>query len=307
VTQVAKRLSGVYLLLTCLSAVLLWIGPMNIFDAVNHALTTVSTGGYSTRNASIAYWQSSYIEYIVMLFMFIGSVSMTLLYFFLKGSFRKFFEDEELHWFFFIVLFFSVITVGWLFYKGLDTGFETTVRHAAFQVLSIASSSGFVTADYLPWGSFFWLLALMLMFVGGCAGSTSGGLKVARFVIINKNLSNVFLKQMHPNAVRPVRMNGHVVSSDNVYRCLAFAFTYIALIMVGSLVLSFDGMTFDESLASSLSAISNIGPGLGDQGPVGTYASIPPLSKWTLSFLMMIGRLEIFTVLTLLLPGFWKQ
>ena len=307
VTQVAKRLSGVYLLLTCLSAFLLWMGPMDIFDAVNHALTTVSTGGYSTRNASIAYWQSSYIEYIVMIFMFIGSVSMTLLYFFLKGNFRKFFADEELRWFFFIVLAFSVITAGWLFYNGLDNGFEKTLRHAAFQVISIISSSGFITADYLPWGSFSWLLVLMLMFIGGCAGSTSGGLKVARFVIINKNLSNVFLKQMHPNAVRPVRMNGHAVSSSNVYRCLAFTFTYIALTMLGSLVLSFDGLTFEESLASSLSAISNIGPGLGDQGPAGTYATIPPLSKWTLSFLMMIGRLEIFTVLTLLLPGFWKK
>jgi trk system potassium uptake protein TrkH len=307
VTQVAKRLSGVYLLLTVLLAVLLWAGPMDVFDALNHALTTVSTGGYSTRNASIGYWDSSYIEYVEMLFMFTGSISMTLLYFFLQGHFRKLFEDEELRWFAFILLMFVVITLAKVLMIGSANSLGATFRHVAFQVVSIASSSGFVTVDYVPWGSFFWLLALMLMFVGGCAGSTSGGLKVARFVIINKNLSNVFLKQMHPNAVRSVRMNGHAISSDNVYRCLAFAFVYIALAMAGSLVLAFDGASFAESIGASVSAISNIGPGLGDQGPAGNYANIPALSKWTLSFLMMTGRLEIFTVLTLLLPGFWKQ
>jgi trk system potassium uptake protein TrkH len=169
------------------------------------------------------------------------------------------------------------------------------------------SSSGFMTADYLPWGSFFWLMALILMFIGGCTGSTSGGLKVGRFVIIHKNLSNVFLKQMHPNAVLPVRMNKHVVSADNVYRSLAFAFVYLSLAVIGSLVLTFDGVAFDESIGASISAISNIGPGLGAQGPAGNYAALPVLSKWTLAFLMMVGRLEIFTVLTLFLPSFWKQ
>jgi trk system potassium uptake protein TrkH len=169
------------------------------------------------------------------------------------------------------------------------------------------SSSGFMTEDYLPWGSFFWILALILMFTGGCTGSTSGGLKVGRFVIIHKNLSNVFLKQMHPKAVLPVRMNRHVVSADNVYRCLAFAFVYLFLILMGVLVLTFDGMAFDESVGAAISCISNIGPGLGAQGPVGNYAGMPVFSKWALAFLMMVGRLEIFTVLTLFLPGFWKQ
>jgi trk system potassium uptake protein TrkH len=145
------------------------------------------------------------------------------------------------------------------------------------------------------------------MFVGGCAGSTSGGLKVCRFVIINKNLLNVFLRRMHPSAVLPVRLGGHVISPDNVYRSLAFAFIYIALVIAGGWALTLDGMSFDESIGASLSAISNIGPGLGAQGPAGNYADVPPFSKWTLSFLMMTGRLEIFTVLTLLLPGFWKR
>jgi trk system potassium uptake protein TrkH len=307
VTQVAKRFSGIYLLLTFLLTFLLWIGPMDIFDAVNHALTTVSTGGYSTRNTSIGFWQSSYTEYIIALFMFVGSVSMTLLYFFLKGNFRKLSGDEELHWFFFIILVFVGITTAWILSNGWATGFEKAFRLALFHVISLISSCGFMTSDYLPWGSFFWLLALILMFVGGCTGSTSGGLKVGRFVIIHKNLSNVFLRQMHPNAVLTVRMNNHIISSDNVYRCLAFAFVYLSLIVAGSLVLSLDGIHFDESIGAAISAIGNIGPGLGAQGPAGNYADMPAVSKWMLSFLMIVGRLEVFTVLTILLPGFWKQ
>jgi trk system potassium uptake protein TrkH len=307
VTQVAKRLSGIYLLLTLLLTTLLWIGPMDAFDAINHALTTVSTGGYSTKNVSIGYWDSPYIEYVIMLFMFTGSLSMTLLYFFLKGNFRKLFEDEELRWFFFIILLFVAITTVLLLANGWVNSFEKAFRQAAFHVISLISSSGFSTTDYLPWGSFFLLTTLMLMFVGGCTGSTSGGLKIGRFVIIYKNLSNVFQKQMHPNAVLPVRMNRHVVSPDNVYRCLAFAFVYLSLIMAGSLALTFDGAALDESVGAAVSAISNIGPGLGSQGPAGHYADVPTFSKWVLSFLMMVGRLEIFTVLTLLLPSFWKQ
>lgn len=307
VTQVAKRLSGVYLLLTFLLGFLLWLGPMDVFDALNHAFSTVSTGGYSTKNTSVGFWHSAYVEYLVMLFMFLGSINMTLHYFLLKGNFGKLFRDEELRWFVFIILLFVCITMGWLFFNGWETSVERAFRRAAFHVVSLISSSGFMTEDYLPWGSFFWVLALILMFSGGCAGSTSGGLKVGRFVIIHKNLSNVFLKQMHPNAVLPVRMNGHAVSADKVYRCLAFAFVYLFLILTGILALTLDGVAFDEAVGAAVSCIGNIGPGLGEQGPAGNYASMTALSKWTLAFLMMAGRLELFTVLTLFLPGFWKQ
>jgi trk system potassium uptake protein TrkH len=307
VTQVAKRFSGIYMLFTFLLAFLLWIGPMDLFDAVNHALTTVSTGGYSTKNMSVGFWQSAYVEYVIAFFMFTGSVSMTLLYFFLKGNFRKLFGDEELRWFFFIIVLFVGITTGWILYNGWATDFGKAFRLALFHIISLISSCGFITADYLPWGAFFWFTTLVIMFVGGCTGSTSGGLKVGRFVIIYKNLSNVFLKQMHPNAVLPVRMNNHVISADNVYRCLAFTFVYLSLIVAGSLVLSLNGSHFDESIGATISCISNVGPGLGAQGPSGNYADIADVSKWTLSFLMIVGRLEIFTVLTIFLPSFWKQ
>jgi trk system potassium uptake protein TrkH len=307
VTQVAKRFSGIYLLLTVALTFLLWIGDMNVFDAVNHALATVSTGGYSTKSASIGFWHSSYIEYTIALFMLTGSVSMTLLYFFFKGNFRKLLADEELRWFLFLILLFVCITTVWIWSNNLTDGFGESFRVAVFHVISLISSTGFMTVDYLSWGSFFWFIALILMFIGGCTGSTSGGLKVGRFVIIHKNMSNVFLKQMHPNAVLPVRMNGHAVSSDNVYRCLAFTFVYLSLIVAGSLMLTFNGVDFDGAIGASISAISNIGPGLGEQGPAGNYADMTVLSKWTLSFLMMVGRLELFTVLTIFLPSFWKQ
>ncbi|MDR1344233.1 MAG: TrkH family potassium uptake protein [Tannerellaceae bacterium] len=306
VTQVAKRFSGIYLLLTFTLALLLWIGPMDAFDAINHALATVSTGGYSTKNASIGFWNSSYIEYLITLFMFTGSISMTLLYFFFKGNFSKLLSDEELRWFIFIILFFTAITTLWIM-PGRQGNAGDSFRLALFHIISLISSTGFTTTDYLSWGSFFQLIALIVMFTGGCMGSTSGGLKVGRFVIIHKNLSNVFLKQMHPNAVLPVRMNKHAISADNVYRCLAFTFVYISLIVAGSLILTCNGEDFDGAVGATLSAISNIGPGLGEQGPAGNYATMTTLSKWTLSFLMLAGRLEIFTVLTIFLPGFWKQ
>ncbi len=307
VTQVAKRLSGVYLLFTVVLTGLLWAGPMDIYDAINHSLTTVSTGGFSTKNESVAYWDSSYVEYIIMIFMFIGSVNMTLLYFFINGSPKKLFKDEEARWFFFFVLIVIGITTTWLLYNGFFPGIENAFRKAAFQVITLISSCGFATADYIPWGPFFWLIALIIMFVGGCAGSTSGGLKMGRFVVLNKNLSNAFLKQTHPNAVIPVRMNGHVVSADIVHRILAFAFVYIALILASCLVLMLDGVGFEESIGATISSISNVGPALGKIGSLGNYADIPTISKWFLAFLMMVGRLEIFTVLTILLPGFWKQ
>jgi trk system potassium uptake protein TrkH len=307
VTQVAKRLSGIYIVLTAIASVLLWIGPMNGFDAVNHALTTVSTGGYSTRNMSIASWDSAYIEYVIMVFMLVGSINATLLYFLLKGKIKKFFHDAELRSFLRLIVTFSVICIVWMLVRNHGEHFGETVRHVAFEVISIVSSTGFMAADYVPWGSFFALLALILMFIGGCAGSTSGGLKVGRAVIINKHLYNVFLKQIHPNAVRVVRMSDHVVSVDNVYRCLAFAFIYIGLIIAGCLLLTFDGATLDSAIGSSLAAISNVGPGLGEYGPAGNYASLPDMSKWTLSFLMLAGRLELFTVIILLLPDFWKK
>ncbi|WP_234998086.1 TrkH family potassium uptake protein [Parabacteroides sp. Marseille-P3160] len=307
ITQVAKHLSGIYLFLTVLVGILLWAGPMDLYDAVNHALTTISTGGFSTKNASVAYWNSSYVEYVMMVFMIVGATNFTLIYFAFKGKFKKLIDDEETRWFFASILIIILIVTGWLLLNQFEASLEGAFRKAAFQIISLISTCGYFTADFIPWGPFFWMIALIIMVVCGCAGSTSGGLKMGRLVILVKNLLCEFKKQTHPHAIIPVRMNGRVIPPDLVQRVLAFAFAYIVLVIISSIVLMLDGFDFDESIGAAVSSISNAGPGLGVLGPVGNYSSLSDEAKWFLSFLMMVGRLEIFTVLTILLPSFWKQ
>lgn len=307
IAQVAKRLWGIYLTLTIVLAMLLWAGPMDLFDAVCHSLTTLSTGGYSTKNASIAYWNSAYVDYVITAFMCVGSTNMALVYLFFNGKFSKLLKDEETRWFYTFTLSAMVVVTAWLLYGGFETGVEPAFRKASFQVATLISTCGFATADFIPWGPVFWLIAILLMIVCGCAGSTSGGMKMGRVMILTKSLLNEFKKRVHPHAVVPVRTNNHAVSQDIVQRVMAFAFLYFSLIMVSSLILAFNGLGFEEAVGAAVSAISNTGPGLGSLGPVSNFSSLPDFSKWYISFLMMTGRLEIFTVLTIFVPGFWKQ
>ena len=307
VTQIAKRLWGIYLFLTILVAFLLWLGPMDLFDAVNHAMTTIATGGFSTRNASVGYWDSPYVEYVIAIFMCVGATNMTLIYLAFKGQLGKLWRDEETRWFYAIVACAVLITALYLYTRGIEGDAERAFRLAFFQVSTLISTTGFYTADFIAWGPFFWLVALMLMVVCGCAGSTSGGLKAGRVMILAKNLFNVFKKQTHPSAIVPVRVNGHAISTDVVHKILAFTFVYLSLIVFSCLILTLDGMPFEEAIGAVISSLGNVGQGLGSLGPVGNFSGLSDFTKWYLSFLMMTGRLEIFTVLTILLPGFWKQ
>ncbi len=306
VTQVAKRIWGVYLLLTGCVFLLLLMGPMTVFDAANHALTLISTGGYSTKNTSLAYWNSAYVEYVSIGSMFVGALNMSLIYFCFKGQVKRLFHDEEFRWFTGFVLVGIVIIAGWISLNHYPEE-EHAIRSAAFQVVTLISGSGFATDNYVAWGPFFWVVALILMLVSGCAGSTSGGLKMSRFVVLVKNLSNTLKKQTHPHAVIPVRVNDRAISADLVHRILAFAFAYLGLIIISCMVLAFLGMGFEEAVGAAVSCMGNVGPALGDLGPIANYASIPEAAKWYLGLLMMVGRLEVFTVLTILVPGFWKQ
>ncbi|MDR1224182.1 MAG: TrkH family potassium uptake protein [Tannerella sp.] len=309
VTQVAKRLSGVYVLLTLLLTVLLWIGPMDFYEALNYAMGSISTGGYSTKNASIAYWNSPYIEYVIMFGMCIGGMKLPLFFFVLKGKFKQFLNDEETRWYLIYLLFFILVTVAWLFCNGYETAaydIENTIRKGAFQVISLATTTGFITADFVAWGPFYWLIAIFLMLICGCGGSTSGGLKMGRALILAKNMLNEFRKQTHPAAVLPVRVNGRAISQETIYRVHIFALVYVLLICFSWIFLLVNGLTFEEAIGTSISAISNVGPSLGSLAD-GNLSTIPAVSKWYVSFLMMAGRLEIFTVLTLLLPGFWRR
>lgn len=306
ISKIAKLISATYLGFTIVGFLLLWAGPMNAFDAICHTLTSISTGGFSTKQTSVAFFNSAYVEYIMALLMFVGGTNFILLYLFFKKRSFQIFRDEEFRWYFFIVSIFTVFMATTLLLTGKMTGIEYTFRTVLFQVISNITTSGFAVYDYLQWGQFYWFLFLALMIFCACEGSTSGGVKISRLVVLVKNTFVEFKRQVHPNAVLPVKMNKSVVPTHVVSKILAFMFLYVLLIFFSFLVLSLTGMTFDEAIGASITAISNVGPGLGSNGPAGNFANLTDFAKIYMSSLMLIGRLEIFTVLSLFIPSFWK-
>lgn len=306
ISKIAKLISATYLGFTIIGFLLLWAGPMNAFDAICHTLTSISTGGFSTKQASIAFYDSAYIEYVMTLLMFIGGTNFILLYLLFRKRSLRVLKDEEFRWYILIVATFTVFMTVTLLLSGKMEGMEYTFRTVLFQVVSIITTSGFAVYDYLLWGQFYWFLFLALMIFCACEGSTSGGVKISRLVVLVKNTFVEFKRQVHPTAILPVKMNKTIVPAHVVSKILAFMFLYVMLIFVSFLVLSLTGMTFDEAIGASITAIGNVGPGLGSNGPSGNFANITDFAKIYMSTLMLIGRLEIFTVLSLLVPSFWK-
>jgi len=309
VAAVAKRLWGIYIGLTGILAFLLYLGPMDLFDAVCHALSTISTGGYSTKQSSIAYWNSPYVDSVIIIFMIIGGINFSLLYFLFKGKIKKVLKNEELKWYLGIIVMATIVVSGFLIKDNLSNEGSpfSAIRESLFQVVSILSTTGFATGDYVAWGPFYWLIFLLLMTVCGCAGSTSGGMKTVRIVVLVKNIRNELSKLIHPNAVIPIRLNGTALSYELIQRTTAFVSLYIFLVFLSTLIFTLTGMGFEESLGAAFTAISNTGPGLGANGPAGSFADLSHFSKFYMSFLMIIGRLEIFTVLILFTPDFRKN
>lgn len=305
ITDVAKRLCMVYVGETLLLIFLLWIGPMGLFDSVCHALSCLSTGGYSTRDAGIAAYDSKYVEYLLTIFMYLGALNLTLVYFAVVGQRMKLFRDEEFMWFNVFVGGMISITGVWLYTQGIYETIEECFRKSAFQIISLGSSTGFMTADITEWKPFFWMIALLVMFVNGCAGSTSGGLKIARFVVLIKNLYNEFKKQIHPHLFTPVTINGKQLSISVVHQILAFCVAYLMLIFVGSLLIMLEGNGFLSSLSIACSAVSNSGPGIGEY--TSSLTSAGDFTKYLLGGLMLIGRLEVFTVIGIFAPHFWRK
>ena len=308
VAQMAKRLWGIYLIMTVLLIVLLYLFQMNPFDAVCHAFTTISTGGFSTKQLSIAHWNSTYIETTICVFMVIGAINFSLMYFFVKGKFKRFFRDEELRWFLGIIAVATVVVaLGLFFQENINMRMKDAFRVAIFQVISIFTTSGFRTSDFIQWGSPFWILFLFLMIICGCSGSTSGGMKTVRALVLAKNTFGEFGRLLNPRAIIPIRLNGRVLSFEVVQRLLAFAFLYIFIIVFSWGVFVVAGMPFVEALGASVTSIGNVGPGFGANGPSGSFANISGFIKIYMALLMIVGRLEIFTVLILFTPGFWKK
>lgn len=306
IRETAKRLWFLYLGLTIIETGLLMIGGMDLFDATNHALTTMATGGFSTYQASMAE-QSAYIQYVVIVFMFLAGTSFSLIYYSVKLQFRKVWAFEEFRYYMgFTVLFTLIVTLG-IFFSTEETDVEKAFRDALFQVVSIITTTGFATADYTSWTPFITVLFFILMFIGGSAGSTAGGVKVVRYVVLIKNSVLELKRQLHPSAVIPVRLNDKAVPRDITFNILAFIMIYIFIFATGSLTLAASGVDFTTAIGAVATSLGNIGPGLGQVGPVDNFANVPTSGKWILSFLMLLGRLELFTVLILFTPYFWRR
>ena len=319
ITDTAKRLWLIYFGYTVAETILLQVAGMTFFDAINHALSTLSTGGFSTKNASVAYWNDQpLIQYIIIVFMFLAGTNFVLSYFAFKGKVQKIFQDEEFKLYSKFILIFTVIAAGIIYFKADPSvstishpmvlgEAESAFRHGLFQVISVITTTGFITADYTLWTPFLVVFFFGLMFVGGSAGSTSGGVKVVRHLIMIKNGFMEFKRSLHPNAILPVRYNTKSVSGDIVFNVLAFFILYMLSFIVGALVFSMFGIDFKSAVGLAASSLGNVGPALGEFGPVNNYAALPALGKWWSAFLMLIGRLELFTVLILLTPFFWRN
>ncbi|MCB8999435.1 MAG: TrkH family potassium uptake protein [Bacteroidales bacterium] len=302
----AKRLWIIYVIFTIFEVVLLWLGNMNLFDAICHSFTTMATGGFSTKQDSIAYWSSPYIQYVLTFFMFLAGTNFTLSYFALHLKIGRVFKNEEFRYYLGFVLGFTLL-ISIIMYFTMHLPAELSFRNSAFQVVSIITTTGFVTSDYLLWTPILWILLVVLMFFGGSAGSTGGSIKIMRVLLLLKNSALELKRLIHPNAVIPVRFNRQAVNPGIVTNVLAFVSFYILILVAGMIVMSAMGYDLDTSLGSVATTLGNIGPGIGLVGPTDNFSHVPVFGKWFLSFLMMIGRLELFTVLILFSPEFWRK
>lgn len=307
ISQTAKKLWGIYLGMTIILTLLLLAGPMQTFDAICTALSTTSTGGFSTKDESLAYWNSAYIDYMVTAFMFLSAINFAIIYKTLFRSHKELFKDEEFKWFAAVVITATILTTLSLHLQNPEKETEEIFRKSLFTIVSGITSTGFAVDNFCNWGPAFFIIICICMFFGGCAGSTAGGAKITRLILLFKNTDNEFYRQIHPTAIRPVRFNGKVVSHDLISKVLAFIVVYILIIAVSAMILSLMNMTIDEAIGISLSAMGNCGFGFGRMNPDSNFIILPTLGKWILIFDMLIGRLEIFTVLILFSPYFWKK
>ena len=319
ITDTAKRLWLIYFGYTAAETILLKVAGMSFFDAINHSMSTLSTGGFSTKNASVAYWNDKpLIQYIIIFFMFLAGTNFVLSYYLFKGKVNKMIQDEEFKLYFKFIAIFTVVAAFIIYFRAdpsissiehpmvLGEG-ESAFRHALFQVLTVVTTTGFISADFTLWTPFLTVFFFGLMFLGGSAGSTSGGIKVVRHLITIKNGFLEFKRTLHPNAVLPVRYNKRSVSGDIVFNILGFFILYMLSFIVGALGFSMMQIDFASSVGLAASSLGNVGPALGSFGPVNNYDALPDIGKWWASFLMLIGRLELFNVLILLTSFFWRN
>ncbi len=304
IKETAKRLWLLYLAITALLCIILVIEGMSFFEAINHAFTTMATGGFSTRNASVAAF-SPLIQYTITIFMFIAGTNYFVIYSLAKGRFKRVWFNDEFRMYTIIILFFIVaMTVG--VYFRTDHGLERSFRDVAFQVVSLITTTGFVTANYTTWGNGLTAICFILLFMGASAGSTAGGIKIVRHLVFLKNSYLEFKRILHPRALIRIKINKVVVAPKVLTHILVFLLLYLAVFITGTFLLAlmeYDLLTAAGAVATCL---GNVGPGIGDVGPVDNFSPLSNLAKWLLSLIMIIGRLELFTILILFTPYFWK-
>ena len=307
VQETAKLLWGVYVAFTGIEFLLLWVHPsMDWFQALNHAFATLATGGFSTKSGSIAAFDSVYIDAVITLFMFLAGINFAMHFRLLKGNTESFFNNREIR-FYSLITAISIVAISgslWLF-DGYDIG--GAIQYGAFQAVSIITTTGFGTDDYELWHSFGAFFLFLLFFTGGCAGSTGGGVKMIRWMIIIRNSFREIKQIVHPKAILPIRIGDKTIDYNIQRTVLSFFVLYLIVFGIGALIMATMGYDMQSAIGASIACLGNIGPGWGEFGPTDNYAQIPLFGKWVLIIMMMIGRLEIFTVLLIFTPTFWKQ
>ncbi|MBD3615988.1 MAG: TrkH family potassium uptake protein [Gracilimonas sp.] len=307
VQETAKLLWVVYVALTGAEFLLLWAHPsMDWFEAINHAFSTLATGGFSTQNTSIQAFDSAYIDWVIIVFMFLAGINFAMHFRLFRGDAQSFFANREIRFYTLIIGIGILIISGSLLVIDKYPIFEA-LRYGAFQVLAIVTTTGFGTDDYEIWNTIGAFFLFLLFFTGGCAGSTGGGIKMVRWMILIRNTGREIKQIVHPKAILPVRIGDQAISQHIQRTVLSFFILYIFIFALGAFIISLFGYDIMSSIGASIAAIGNIGPGWGDFGPTDNFAHLPYLGKWVLIMLMMVGRLEIFTVLIIFSPAFWKQ
>ncbi|MGD8779619.1 MAG: TrkH family potassium uptake protein [Ignavibacteria bacterium] len=306
ISETAKRLWGIYVIFTFAEMILLYVGGMNLFDSICHSFTTMATGGFSTKQDSIAAFDSPFIHYVLIVFMFFAGTNFSLHYQLFHRNFKTLFNNDEFRFYSFIIIGFTLFIAAGLFFSGYS-GVEKSFRDTLFQVVSVITTTGYITADYEVWGQFYQLVFFLLLFTGGCAGSTGGGIKSVRHLLLIKNSFLELRRLIHPRAVIPVRYNDASVPQDIISNILAFFLFYISIFVIGTLIMSLIGMDFLSAMGAVATSLGNVGPAIGSVGPTSNFANVPSIGKWILSILMLLGRLELFTILIIFSPAFWKK
>ncbi len=307
ISQTAKGLWSVYFILTAILTILLWIGPMTFFDSICHAFASISTGGFSTRDANIGSWDSDYVQIIIIVFMFLGGVNFTLMFKAINGDYKCFWHNDVFKTYIKIIVAAYLLFVIAIICNGQFTSVESITLDPIFQIISTISSTGLTAANFENWGAFVVALVFVLMFFGACAGSTSGGAKIDRLLCLVKNSQNEIYRSLHPNTILSVRINGKSIPKDIVNKVIAFLCLYVIIITLGGIVLTACDIPLMDAFFSSFSCVSNTGLGTGITGYGQSFNIIPDVGKWILSLLMLTGRLELFTVIILFTPDFWTK